>query len=107
MTRKHIVDGQVAVIYSPGFGAGWSTWNSEYPDILYDHRVVTWILAGKPKYEVEFLISYLRETYPDIYMDVLDELEIEWITEGTLFRIDEYDGSENIVFAGLQKWLTA
>jgi len=26
---KYIRDGKVAVLYSPGFGAGWSTWNDD------------------------------------------------------------------------------
>ena len=29
MTEKYIKDGKVAVAYSPGFGAGWSTWNDD------------------------------------------------------------------------------
>lgn len=28
---KVIRDGMVAVIYSPGYGAGWSSWNRDYP----------------------------------------------------------------------------
>lgn len=108
MTDKYIVDGQVAVIYSPGYGAGWYTWNS-YPGILYDHRVVKWILEGKPRHEIDFLVSYLMETYPDIYapLDNLNNLVVEWMPEGTLFWIDAYDGSEYIVYAEHQKWLTA
>ena len=32
--EKVIENGQVAVIYSPGFGAGWYTWNqSRFPEL--------------------------------------------------------------------------
>jgi hypothetical protein len=29
---KVIVNGKVAVLYSPGFGSGWYTWNQQFPD---------------------------------------------------------------------------
>ena len=32
--KKVIENGQVAVIYSPGFGAGWYTWNQgRFPEL--------------------------------------------------------------------------
>jgi hypothetical protein len=38
--NKLIRDGLVAVLYSPGFGAGWYSWNSEHPEILFDPALV-------------------------------------------------------------------
>ena len=44
MVTKVIRDGKVAVLYSPGFGAGWSTWNSHNPDLLFDSIIVDFVL---------------------------------------------------------------
>jgi hypothetical protein len=103
---KVIRDGRVAVIYSPGFGAGWYSWNNDYPGILFDPRVVAWIENNKQTNEVTDLESYLEETYPQGYFS-LDNLRISWIPVGTMFRINEYDGSESIVYAENQHWHTA
>ncbi len=35
MIQKLSQDGKVAVLYSPGFGAGWYTWNTDAPEILF------------------------------------------------------------------------
>ena len=43
---KYIRDGEVAVLYSPGYGAGWSTWaeGSEREQLLYDPDIVQLVL---------------------------------------------------------------
>jgi hypothetical protein len=103
---KVIRDDKVAVIYSPGFGAGWSSWNTVYPNIIFDPRVVAWIENGKNVAEKPDLEAYLEETYPEGYFS-LHKTEIAWIPVGTMFRIHEYDGSESIVYAENERWHTA
>ena len=45
MINKYVNDrDEVAVLYSPGFGAGWSTWNREHPDMLFDAGMVDLVL---------------------------------------------------------------
>jgi len=34
-------------------------------------------------------------------------LIIYWIDQGEQFRVDEYDGSESLVFSSEEKWMTA
>lgn len=36
--------GEVAVLYSPGYGAGWSTWNPH--DCLFTPEIVQLVLEG-------------------------------------------------------------
>jgi hypothetical protein len=46
--------GQIAVLVSGGFGAGWSTWNQ--PELAYDKRVVEFLVIeeGRSKlYEID------------------------------------------------------
>jgi hypothetical protein len=104
--NKVVRDGLVGVIVSPGYGAGWSTWIPDNPDILFDGVVIDWILNGKRADQESQLEAYLESEYPDGYFS-LGQLEVVWLPEGTQFRIDEYDGSETLVLASDQRWLTA
>jgi hypothetical protein len=101
---KFIRDGHVAVVYSPGYGAGWSTWNQEYGDeLVFDPGTVDLVLAGK----WEELESYLTLKYPGAYLGGVGNLEVKWVPVGTRFRINEYDGNESVVLADEDDWLVA
>ena len=102
--NKLIRDGQVAVIYSPGFGAGWSTWNSEYgDDLLFDPGIADLVLARA----AEELEAYITLKYPNAYQGGVRSLEVKWVPEGTQFRIEEHDGSERVVLFDEDDWITA
>lgn len=96
-------DGNVAVLYSPGFGAGWSTWNREYPQLVFDPAIVKYV----EKDAKEKLAEYMALKYPDAYTGGMDDLTVAWIPEGTAFRITEYDGSESIEVMTEVDWLIA
>ena len=96
--EKYIKDGNVAVLYSPGFGSGWYTWNTEYPELLFDVTVVEYLLSEDVTMTREELERYLEEKYPGVYIGSnLDDLDIYWVPKGEEFRINEYDGSEGVV----------
>jgi len=38
--EKHIENNQVAVLYSPGYGVGWYSWNKDYPACLFHPIIV-------------------------------------------------------------------
>ena len=101
--NKLIVDGKVAVLYSPSFGAGWYTWNQECPEILYDPAIVK--LVEKEMWDE--LAIYVELKYPDIYKGGMEDLKVEWIPEGALFKVNEYDGSESIELKEDDNWLMA
>ena len=104
--KKLVVDGKVAVLVSVGFGSGWSTWSSEYStQMLFDPNVVEAVECGDVP--LEDILEYLEETYPNEYFGGYDQLTIEWISEGTKFRIDEYDGAETVIFEDTEYWVTA
>ena len=106
--NKVVRNGLVAVLYSPGFGSGWYTWNTEYPDILYDAKVVEWVEAGKSEDQLSDITAYLEATYPESYIGSgLRQLEIEWLPVGTRFRVYEYDGSEHIEIRDEVVWQIA
>lgn len=95
MPEKVIRDGKVAVLISPGFGAGWSTWNSGHePLFLFDRRFVEASEAGADVSTVE---AIGKELTGDEYVCVLGwPVRIEWLPVGTPFNVEEYDGSESL-----------
>lgn len=96
-------DGKVAVLYSPGFGAGWYTWNYDTPEILFDPAIVKFV-ENKKWAELD---TYVTLKYPEIYKGGMTDLEVEWIPEGTLFKVNEYDGSESIEYKENDHWMVA
>lgn len=87
---KVVRDGMVAVIVSPGCGAGWSTWADDASVAVFAPDVVAWIEAGKPDVDEDGAFAHYG------YLGGLDDAVIEWVPVGTHFCIDEYDGSESL-----------
>lgn len=92
--EKVIRDGKVAVIYSPGFGSGWSSWN-ENQSILFHPKLVEMVEAGK--------LSQITEEWvcknigiSGVYCAGAETLTICWLPEGTAFMLLEHDGFESI-----------
>ncbi len=96
-------DGKIAVVYSPGFGAGWYTWNQEHPEMIFDPAIVDFIENKK----AEELLAYAMLKWPDAYLGGIEDLRIYWVDKGTLFRINEYDGSETVELKENNSWMIA
>jgi hypothetical protein len=100
--NKLIRDGQVAVLVSPGYGAGWYSWH-QIEELLYDPSIAEWLEAE----EMDKIEHYLTLKYPGEYFGGLEDLTVQWIDQGSEFRIAEYDGSEWIQLKAETKWLVA
>ena len=100
--NKLIRDGKVAVLVSPGYGAGWYTWHRN-EELLYDPSIVEWIEQG----DLDKINTYLELKYPNDTSLGLSDLEVNWVPIGDKFRIDEYDGAESLVLQTNEHWLTA
>lgn len=103
--EKVIRDGKVAVLYSPGFGAGWYTWHHCLEAVFHPKLVE---LVEQNKHD-EITEEFMESIIPGFegYMGGARDLEIEWIHEGLAFKIDEYDGNESISIVGDESYLTA
>lgn len=96
-TDRFMKDGKVAVLYSPGHGAGWSTWNTEYKDfLLFDKRLVQAVIDGDCTQAARIAEAHSS----DIYAGGADDLRIMWLDQNDKFRVQEYDGSERIELLG-------
>lgn len=99
--RYYNEEGQLGVLVSRGFGAGWSTWGAA--ESAYDARLVKARLES-----VEALERAAKACYPDQYDGGLNSCVVEWVDKGSLFRIDEYDGNENIEILNVEHgWIAA
>jgi hypothetical protein len=91
---KVIRNGKVAVLISPGYGAGWYTW-SHHKELLFHPKLVAMVEANKQSEITDQWIA--RELgLNDVYCGGAEDLEIIWLHEGTAFEVEEYDGSESI-----------
>ena len=100
--ERVIRDGHVAVLFSPGHGAGWYSWHA-IEELLFDSSIVHWVESQ----EIDKIESYVTLKYPNEYFSDLENLSIRWVPVGTEFRIDEYDGSESVVIKEEDHWITA
>ena len=98
---KLVKDGRVAIVISPGYGAGWSTWN-EIPDLEKHPVIAQMILDGqKDDLTEEFLKNLLGVDYI-CTLGLLDAM-VEWVEEGERDEINEYDGHETLFIGPRQK----
>ncbi len=100
---KVVRDGKVAVLYSPGFGAGWYTWGGDGDQTrLFDPELVAAVESGDAAEQVRIA----ERKWPDAYLGGLP-LSIDWVPQGERFEIDEYDGSESVRVLDAADWLVA
>ena len=104
-------DGKVAILYSPGYGAGWSTWSDD-KRLLYCPPIVHYLLEceeGKSTKDEGRIAALWGEYAPDseCYLGGARGLTVAWVDEGVEFRIDEYDGFESIEYSSAAQWETA
>jgi hypothetical protein len=93
--RRYDDQGLVAVLISPGFGAGWSTWcsaDSQREAMLFDSRLVDFVLS----HGTEGLGEYAESLGYDTYTGGAGDVQVEWLEPGVRFYVDEYDGSESL-----------
>lgn len=100
---------KVAVLYSPGFGAGWSTWGEtkckEF--MIFAKPLVELALAGNTKDDSAVATVFEAAGLDIPYLSGWEEIQVTWLPVGTKFQIHEYDGSETIILASKQVWLEA
>ena len=99
--KKVIRDGNVAVLYSPGYGAGWSTecYDNDLAETLLFHPLIVEKVESGHVNEIttEWLVQQFGREFEGVYCGGANQLEIEWLPEGTAFRVDEYDGFETVI----------
>jgi len=104
------------VLYSPGFGAGWSTWAHKHSkELATDHKLVELAEQGKvllsehsrmiseEHVHPEFLLRVKEICGDDTpYLGGLRDLRVTEVSGP--FQIEEYDGSESIRCKDQEDW---
>ena len=94
--EKVIKDGMVAVLYSPGFGAGWFTWDAPI-ELVFHPKIVDMVLQNRQEEIDKFwLAENIGKEYENVYCGGARYLTVAWLPIGTRFLIDEYDGNETL-----------
>ena len=88
----------VGILVSHGYGAGWSTWNDVDPQNKELVEAFENYLSDGEK------MAIAERIYPDAYHGGLLQCKIHYLTKGTQYRIDEYDGLEILVLNHDSSW---
>ena len=111
---------KIAILVSPGFGAGWSTWNDR--NLAYDRRVIKWWLTYKDhdaymKELDKFKDNPVKEAteqlfrswgYDHVYFGGVNDIShLTWVDCERPFRITEYDGAESVEFLDTHDYIIA
>ncbi len=106
--EKVIKDGKVAVLYSPEYGAGWSSWGWStwygcdnrvvIEKMLFHPVLVNKVLEGEKCSINEELMCELfgKDIGESINLGGVPQLEVAWVPIGSKFTISEYDGCESV-----------
>lgn len=93
---------EVGILVSYGYGAGWSTWNTEVDPAQPDL-----VAAFEREASEEEIMALANKIYPDAYTGGLMDCEVVRVARGTQYRITEYDGFEGIEYNYDTDWNTA
>ena len=96
------------LLISPGYGAGWSTWNR--PELATDKDLIELFEKGCTSEEMEKLCiekNYVDEYGDPPYMGGFGQLEVVEAPKYVRFKIKEYDGFERIEILDLSDWIVA
>ena len=113
-----------AVLISPGFGAGWSTW--EGSELAWRREIVEFFLAHKDNeqwmntvdryncdaWEQSMANREAEEFFKSIgydecpYLGGFNQIKLVWVPLGAAWRIKEYDGNETLIFLNNENYTT-
>jgi len=117
------------ILYSPGFGAGWTTWGGDTPEqkkFMLEYQPFIAFIEGGGQFDVKFGGDDKIEAHPLVvefkaewkrrwpekieiidgkeygypYFGGLRDLQVKTVPVGARVRIDEYDGNESVAVEG-------
>ena len=112
--KKLIVDDKVAVVYAPGWGAGWYSWHG-IEALLFDPSLVYMVEEKEKSKSPEEILNwianiedYCKQNYgDDNYYGGAEDLVVDWLPVGTEFQVSEYDGNESLMIKDKERWIKA
>ena len=95
------------ILISPGYGAGWSTWNT--PEMAFNKNLIDLFESGCTREEMHDACLKLgyEADMGGPFLGGFGQLEVRHIPKGKLFKIREYDGSEYVEIFDPNEWYVA
>lgn len=88
------------VIYSPNYGAGWSTWNTRYPESAYHHAIINAVEQDLHPTKINEIATQL---WPGGSWGAAQGLVVEEVPDGVLFKITVHDGAERLEYVSIEE----
>jgi hypothetical protein len=97
-------EGMVKFLYSPGFGAGWASWDDNEDGegdgfLLFDKGLIelveVYISCESAQNKVAIEVYLDSKGFVDFYLGGLRDVVVGQVPVGTEIKITEYDGSES------------
>lgn len=105
--------GEVGVLISAGYGAGWSTWagQGEREFMLFDRGLVELALIDVARSSTSetfnWVEQYMLEQNKESYLGGWKGIYVKWMKPGTEFIVEEYDGAESLRYRDSDHWTSA
>jgi hypothetical protein len=98
-SKYYTPQGEVALLISSGYGAGWSTWADpgEAEGLLFDARLVEKVLAGEHLSDPKGFRKFVRSLGYQSHLGGAKGLYVVFLPKGTKFFVKEYDGFETLI----------
>jgi hypothetical protein len=108
VTCDDATDVRVAILVSPGYGAGWSSWHGNKQQMCTDSRIIRYLYTdAKNSISYEELMTKYMGFVEIPYDGGFSNLEVEFVPAGSLYKIREYDGAEHVEIFDKSKWNVA
>lgn len=102
--------GEIGILVSYGYGAGWSSWSEYGIKLALDKRIIEkynenidddeWRMAIDSFHDndiqTEFQNFLSSIGYDNVYLGGLKDCKLVFVPQGSAVRITEYDGNENL-----------
>ena len=98
--EKVIRNGDVAILISEGYGAGWYSWY-KHKELLFHPKLVEMVEQGKANQINRKWIEENLGIIQYICTEGASQLVIHWLPIGSAFEINVYDGDETLIDLGI------
>jgi hypothetical protein len=91
------------ILISRGVGAGWSTWNPEYPESLTSPEIIALVEADA---DPDVIFQKAKEMWKNGTWYAADDLVVSYVYDNDPFIIFDIQGAEYIRYKSDMKFIT-
>lgn len=103
MQKKIVKNGKTAVLVARNQNEQWYTKHC-VDALLFDPIVVDIVLRSDNTFKI---LDYINSAYPDLVLDTVPILEVKWIPDGSIFKVETMNNIETLILMEDKKWIIA